>query len=112
MRNIFTGYIDYCKANRLLLSIIFILFAPVFSQAQKYTFTHYDIEDGLIQSQVNNLCLDNEHRLWMATFGGACRYDGKEFISYSRQNGMPGNFINTVFVDKSDVVWFGTENGL
>lgn len=80
--------------------------------SQKYTFSHYDIEDGLIQSQVNNLCLDNEHRLWMATYGGVSRFDGKEFLSYSRQNGMPGNFVNTVFVDKSDVVWFGTQNGL
>ncbi|MGN6639786.1 MAG: ligand-binding sensor domain-containing protein [Mucilaginibacter sp.] len=80
--------------------------------SQKYAFSHYDIEDGLIQSQVNDLCLDNEHRLWMATYGGASRFDGKEFLSYSRQNGMPGNFVNSVFVDKNDVVWFGTQNGL
>jgi ligand-binding sensor domain-containing protein len=73
--------------------------------AQKYTFSHYDIEDGLIESQVNNFTLDSQHRLWMATFGGACRFDGKEFASYTRQNGMPTNFINTVFADKSGVVW-------
>lgn len=80
--------------------------------AQKYTFSHYDIEDGLIESQVNNLALDNQHRLWIATFGGACRFDGKEFTSYTRQNGMPTNFINNVFVDKSNIVWFGTQSGL
>ena len=80
--------------------------------AQKYTFSHYDIEDGLIESQVNNLALDNQHRLWIATFGGACRFDGRDFISYTRQNGMPTNFINNVFVDKSNIVWFGTQSGL
>ena len=80
--------------------------------AQKYTFSHYDIEDGLIESQVNNLSLDNQHRLWIATYGGACRFDGKEFTSYTRQNGMPTNFINTVFADKTNTVWFGTQNGL
>lgn len=89
-----------------------LLFTTRTALSQKYTFSHYDIEDGLIQSQVNNLCLDNEHRLWMATYGGACRFDGKEFLSYSRQNGMPGNFVNSVFVDKNDVVWFATQNGL
>jgi ligand-binding sensor domain-containing protein len=97
---------------RLLWSLVFLLIFTRVCQAQKYTFSHYDIEDGLIESQVNNLSLDNEHRLWMATSGGACRFDGKEYTPYTRQNGMPTNFINTVFADKNDVVWFGTQNGL
>src|SRR6201996_3351277 len=97
---------------QLFLGLAFVLFFIPVCQAQKYTFSHYDIEDGLIESQVNNLVLDNQHRLWMATFGGACRFDGKEYTSYTRQNGMPTNFINTVFADKNNVVWFGTQNGL
>ncbi|MGZ3832897.1 MAG: ligand-binding sensor domain-containing protein [Mucilaginibacter sp.] len=96
----------------LLYMLAFTLLNVSVCSAQKYTFSHYDIEDGLIQSQVNSLTLDNQHRLWMATFGGACRFDGKEFTSYTRQNGMPTNFINTVFVDKSGIVWFGTQSGL
>ncbi len=96
-----------------VLSLLFFLFAgTMLCRAQKYTFTHYDIEDGLIESQVNNLALDHEHRLWVATFGGACRFDGKEFISYTRQNGLPTNFVNYVFTDKYDNQWFGTQSGL
>jgi ligand-binding sensor domain-containing protein/signal transduction histidine kinase len=97
---------------RFLAALVFTLLNVSVCFAQKYTFSHYDIEDGLIESQVNNLMLDNQHRLWMATFGGACRFDGKEFTSYTRQNGMPTNFINTVFADKSGIVWFGTQSGL
>ena len=97
---------------RLFCILFFTGFCHLNSLAQKYTFSHYDIEDGLIESQVNNLALDHEHRLWMATFGGACRFDGKDFTSYTRQNGMPTNFINNVFVDKDNVVWFGTQSGL
>jgi ligand-binding sensor domain-containing protein/two-component sensor histidine kinase len=97
---------------RLFCVVLLTLLCHLISQAQKYTFSHYDIEDGLIESQVNNLALDQEHRLWMATFGGACRFDGKDFTSYTRQNGMPTNFINNVFVDKDNVVWFGTQSGL
>ncbi len=97
---------------RLFLGLGFVLFFTPVCLAQKYTFSHYDIENGLIESQVNNFSLDNEHRLWMATFGGACRFDGKEYTSYTRQNGMPTNFINTVFADKNNMVWFGTQNGL
>ena len=80
--------------------------------AQKYTFTHYDIEDGLIQSQVNKLSQDNEHRLWLATLGGACRYDGKEYYAVTKANGLATNVVYQVFVDKTDNVWFGTHKGL
>lgn len=97
---------------RLKCTLGLVLFFHLTLVAQKYTFSHYDIEDGLIESQVNNLAMDNQHRLWIATFGGACRYDGKEFTSYTRQNGMPTNFINNVFVDKSNMAWFGTQSGL
>ncbi|SDD81905.1 Two component regulator propeller [Mucilaginibacter pineti] len=80
--------------------------------AQKYTFAHYDIEDGLIQSQVNRFSMDADHRLWMGTFGGACRFDGKEFIGYSRQNGLPNNFVGAVLNDREGRNWFGTLGGL
>lgn len=80
--------------------------------AQKYSFSHYDIEDGLIQSQVNKVSLDNQHRLWLATYGGACRFDGKEYTPYTRQNGMPTNFVYTVLADRDGSTWFGTQTGL
>lgn len=99
-------------ACRLFGVLFLVLFCHVASLGQKYTFSHYDIEDGLIQSQVNSLTLDQQHRLWVATLGGACRFDGKEFTSYTRQNGMPTNFIDNVFVDKDNGVWFGTQSGL
>lgn len=83
---------------------------PVF--AQKYTFAHYDIEDGLIQSQANKFSMDNNHRLWIGTFGGACRFDGKDFFGYSRQNGLPNNFVSAVFSDKAGRTWFGTLDGV
>ena len=109
-KNAYTG-------GLLSLRLAFFLFAFTLFDlspclAQKYTFSHYDIEDGLIESQVNNLNLDNQHRLWMATLGGATRFDGKEFTSYTRQNGMPTNIVNSVFTDKSGTVWFGTQKGL
>ncbi|MEO3408076.1 two-component regulator propeller domain-containing protein [Mucilaginibacter sp. CAU 1740] len=82
------------------------------AEAQKYIFAHYDIEDGLIQSQVNKLSQDIDHRLWIATFGGACRFDGKEFTSYNRRAGLPDNYVSTIFSDKAGCTWFGTLNGL
>ncbi|MDB5147119.1 MAG: hypothetical protein JWQ57_1139, partial [Mucilaginibacter sp.] len=82
------------------------------AHAQKYIFAHYDIEDGLIQSQINKLSMDTDHRLWIGTFGGACRFDGKDFTAYTRLTGLPDNYVQTIFSDKGGCTWFGTMNGL
>lgn len=98
---------------RVFWCVVFICLMRVFpALGQKYTFAHYDIDDGLIQSQVNRFSMDKDHRLWIATFGGACRFDGKDFLGYSRQNGLPNNYVSTVFSDRAGRVWFGTLDGL
>ncbi|MGN6397394.1 MAG: ligand-binding sensor domain-containing protein [Mucilaginibacter sp.] len=80
--------------------------------AQKYAFAHYDIEDGLIQSQVNNFCEDSYHRLWIATLGGLCRYDGHEYFSVSKATGLANNFVYTNYTDSKGTLWIGTQKGL
>jgi ligand-binding sensor domain-containing protein/signal transduction histidine kinase len=97
---------------RGLLWITITLLNVSFCSAQKYTFTHYNISDGLIQSQINSICQDADHNLWLATYGGVSRFDGKTFASYSRQDGLPNNFIYTIFCDRQGKMWFGTQNGL
>ena len=79
---------------------------------QKYTFSHYDIADGLIQSQANAIVQDPTHGLWIGTYGGASYFNGKEFTSYTRANGLPNDFVYTLFTDRAGVTWFGTENGI
>src|SRR3569833_997319 len=104
-------YFYYASIRRLVLLILLGLWS-LQSTAQKYTFLHFDTGDGLIESQVNYLASDSLHRLWIATNGGAALFDGKEFVSYTRQNGMPTNFVNAVMVDKAGTAWFATQNGL
>jgi ligand-binding sensor domain-containing protein len=100
-------------AQKLLLITVCVLACFIFkAQAQKYTFAHYDIEDGLVQSQVNSISEDASHRLWMGTLGGACRFDGKDFTSFSKENGLLNNFIYTVLCDHKIRIWLGTHMGL
>ncbi|QKJ28902.1 ATP-binding protein [Mucilaginibacter mali] len=94
------------------LSACILLLCKLPAHAQRYTFTHYDIENGLIQSQVNRIYQDNNHRIWMGTLGGACRYDGMDFYGVSKASGLINNFVSSVFCDKQGTVWFGTNRGL
>ncbi|QEM11241.1 two-component regulator propeller domain-containing protein [Mucilaginibacter rubeus] len=96
----------------LLCSLVCMVMFTGRAYAQKYIFAHYDIEDGLIQSQINKMSMDIDHRLWIGTFGGACRFDGKDFTAYTRLTGLPDNYVATVFSDKGGCTWFGTMNGL
>lgn len=102
----------FLKLSTFLCIAGALLLASRQCHAQKYTFSHYDIEDGLIQSQVNKLSQDNAHRLWLATLGGACRFDGKEYYAVTKANGLVSNFVYQVFVDKTGNAWLGTHKGL
>ncbi len=96
----------------LFFTVCFFLFDSQECSAQKYAFSHYDIEEGLVESQASKLCQDNEHRLWIATFGGVSRFDGKGYYSISKANGLSDNFVICIHADRTGLVWFGTSSGL
>jgi signal transduction histidine kinase/ligand-binding sensor domain-containing protein len=98
--------------SRLFLTAFILLCTISGLRAQKYIFSHFNIEDGLVQSQVNKFSQDKSHCLWIGTLGGACRYDGKEFTSYSKENGLVNNFIYTILCDKNNRTWFGSHMGI
>ncbi len=62
---------------------------PVYGQ--KYFFQHYDIENGLIQSQVTSITQDRDNQLWISTFGGINCFDSKEFRPFTVEDGLPDN---------------------
>lgn len=51
--------------------------------------------------------------LWFGTTGeGIYRYDGRGFIQYTTQDGLPSNIVWSALCDKDDQLWFGTDAGL
>jgi len=80
--------------------------------SQKYDFVNYGIEEGLVQSQVNNMVQDQYGMLWISTLGGLSRFDGKEFYNFNYGNGLVHSLTSTVFVDRANTIWIGSEAGL
>ena len=39
-------------------------------------------------------------------------YDGENLTNYTTENGIVNNNILTIAIDKNDIVWIGTENGV
>ncbi len=92
--------------------IAILISIPALLAAQQYNFINYSIEEGLAQSQVEDIIQDNKGYLWIATLGGISRFDGKEFISYSTSDGLLDNQINCITQSQDGILWIGTLGGI
>lgn len=92
--------------------IFFFFFWAIEGFAQRYNFKQYDIEDGLIQSQITAITQDKQKRLWIATLGGLSCFNGNQFTNLGKTNGLNSNFILSVALDSKNNLLIGTERGL
>lgn len=109
------AYPDYKHTVRLMQNLLLTCMLIVLSfgaTAQKYSFSHYDIEDGLTQSQVSPITQDISHHLIVATKLGIGRFDGKTFTSITKENGLPDNVVTAITTDSKGRIWCGSLHGL
>ncbi len=95
-----------------ILLVFFLLLFSLRSVAQHYNFTNYTVKDGLAQSQVRDICQDEEGYLWIGTASGLSRYNGIEFVNYSIDDGLPDNNISKLFLSKNGHIWIATAGGI
>ncbi|TND06560.1 MAG: Signal transduction histidine kinase [Bacteroidetes bacterium] len=65
-------------------------------RAQQYNFQHYNVSDGLPQSQINCIYQDSYGFIWIGTDGGAARFDGKKFVVFDTDNGLLQNRVRGI----------------
>ncbi|WP_439881301.1 two-component regulator propeller domain-containing protein [Pontibacter sp. MBLB2868] len=95
----------------LLLFCLLLLFNA--ASAQQYNFRNWTLEQGLPQSQVNDVLQDHDGQLWVATRGGISRFNGKDFITYTKEEGLSSNNVSCLFQDSRNNIWIGsTDHGL
>lgn len=68
-------------------------------------------DDGLVSDVVSSLSLD-DGVLWVATYFGISRYDGRRWQSYAKaDSGLCSDFVN-VIVARDGLMFAGTDQGL
>jgi ligand-binding sensor domain-containing protein len=68
-------------------------------------------DDGLVHDVTSSVAVSGGV-MWVGTYFGLSRYDGRHWNSYSEQDsGLAGDFINSLASD-GDVVWIATDQGL
>ena len=72
----------------------------------------YGIPDGLAEDGVWSIFQDKEGFLWFGTLGGASRYDGETFVTFTTMDGLVSNSVRSIFQDREGLIWFGTHDGV
>src|SRR5215510_7358312 len=96
-------------------AIILLLLYSVTSPAlfsQRYNFTGYSTDQGLLQSQVFGLVQANDGQLWMGTLAGISRFDGNSFYNYSTREGLAAAYIIHFILDRQQRIWAVTNSHL
>lgn len=92
--------------------MLLLLISNMRSFGQRYNFEQYDIQDGLVQSQITAIAQDKQNRMWIATLGGLSRFNGNEFTNLSKTDGLNSNFVLSCAFNKEGSLFIGTEKGL
>lgn len=94
------------------LSVFVALSASGAAFSHDFNFHHYTARHGLPQTQVLAIHQDATGYLWVGTYGGLGRYNGRAFDVFSTNEGLSSNTIGAISHDASGRVWAGTTNGL
>jgi hypothetical protein len=54
---------------------------------------------------------DKEGVIWVGTWSGISRFDGKYWKTYTKNDGLACNVVLDILQDKEGAIWFGTDGG-
>ena len=106
------------KKNFLILPAIcfYLLTIAQESELQQFKNGFYIKQFSEASGLVNNACKylyeDTRGFIWVCTFSGLSRFDGKQFINYGVKEGLPGTNITQVSEDSSGVIYVATTTGI
>ena len=83
---------------------------------QSIRFDYLDTLGGLSSNMINKIIQDQYGLIWIATFNGLNKYDGKNFTVYkkdeSEASSLANNAVWEIYEDDDGNIWIGTDGGL
>jgi ligand-binding sensor domain-containing protein len=93
------------RERSFFLAILCSLFSYSSCLAQEYSYTHYDIADGLAGSTAYCITQDADGFIWVGTETGVSRFDGTHFKNFTTADGLPDIEVIQIFGDSRGRVW-------
>ena len=117
-----SGAIQQAGAAAMILILCFSLYTPVSARAEsavstdatdynEYVQSVYSSSNGLPCGEANDIAQTNDGVLWIGTYAGLYRYNGREFRWVDDYESVKN--VNCLYVDEEGRLWIGTnDNGL
>ncbi len=87
------------------LTFLYTVLFPHFSFSQRFSYTRYDIEQGLAGSTLYCITQDKDGFIWAGTQTGVSRFDGTHFKNFTTRDGLPDLEILQIFGESKGRVW-------
>lgn len=89
---------------------LFFLFLFSFSLCQGQELYHriLNADNGLPSNKVHTVFEDSKGYIWFGTENGVCRWDSKNFETYTIKDGLPNNEVLIIYEDGKGRIWFST----
>ena len=91
--------------HRVFCILCLIIICADLPAQNNYVYTQYTQTDGLPSHTILDVKQDYDGFIWIATSNGVSRYDGRNFVNYFVENGLPDNDINQLFIDRNNRIW-------
>src|SRR5690348_2184853 len=91
----------YLKLILLFAALLFVYHI----HAQEYSYTQYNIKEGLAGSTVYCSLQDKDGFMWFGTETGLSRFDGSNFTNFTTADGLTDNEILKMFCDSKGRLW-------
>ncbi len=115
-----SGSATKAAAAILIITALIPLSAPLYTQAaddsdspdyNDYVQSVYSSNNGLPCGEANDIAQTNDGVLWIGTYAGLYRYNGREFRWVDDYESVKN--VNCLYVDEEGRMWIGTnDNGL
>lgn len=104
--------------KRIVILLILILYyaGGEILGGRNFALVNYNADNGLSHNTVTSIAQDQYGFMWFGTADGVNRFDGINFRAYysdnQSQHKLMNTFVYSLCVDRKNVLWVGTENGL
>ena len=93
------------------LFIFFAILSFVNAHSQTYHFKSFGVKEGLIQSNTTCGIQSKDGYLWLGTESGLSKFDGSEFVNYTKNDGLSESNITSIYEDRNGTIWIGHVEG-
>ena len=103
------------KIVALVFGVVVLAHLPQAQQAKRYSFTNYNVNNGLAAYHTTSIAQDDQGFIWIGTINGLQRFDGNRFLTFrhsrSDKKSILDNNIIQLHYDLRKNLWVLFGNG-